>query len=61
MLGVEDTLTFPEELISLLFREYDGKMLKSVESKHSEIYSLFTGNVRFVKILTRKTKEAVTQ
>lgn len=54
MLGVEGTLTFPEEPIRLLFREYDGKMLKNGESKHSEIYSLFTGNLLFVKILTRK-------
>ena len=34
VLGVEDTLTFSEELISLRFREYDGKMLKNGESKH---------------------------
>lgn len=54
MLGVEGTLTFPEELVSLLFREYDGKMLKNGASKHSEMYSLFTGNLLFVKILTRK-------
>ena len=61
-------MNVPEELANLLFREYDGKMLKNGESNLSEKRELVSfylnfaiNNLLLTKILTRKAKEAVMQ